>query len=104
MKIRVEQSELSEAISWTARTLPMRPATPVLAGVKITATTNELQLSAFDLEVAGQSSVSAVVDEPGVAVVSGRLLADIAKALPAQPVEFALDGSRVTVRCGRATF
>ncbi|MCH9816152.1 MAG: DNA polymerase III subunit beta [Actinomycetia bacterium] len=104
MKIRVEQSELSEAIGWTARTLPMRPATPVLAGVKITASADSLQLSAFDLEVAGQSSVSAVIDEPGVAVVSGRLLADIAKALPAQPVELALDGSRVTVRCGRATF
>lgn len=104
MRIRVEQSELSEAVGWTARTLPARPASPVLAGVKLSAAEEALSLSAFDLEVSAQSSVSAVVEEPGVAIVSGRLLADIAKALPHQPVEFALEGSRVTVRCGRSTF
>jgi DNA polymerase-3 subunit beta len=104
MKIRVEQSELSEAIGWTARTLPVRPASPVLAGVKIAADEDKLTLSAFDLEVSAQSTVNAVIDEPGMAVVSGRLLADIARALPHQPVEFALEGSRVSLRCGRSTF
>ena len=35
---------------------------------------------------------------------SGRLLADITKALPAQPVEISVDGSRVTITCGSAKF
>lgn len=104
MKVRVEQEEFSEAIGWTARTLPARPASPVLAGVKISAADDRLVLSAFDLEVSAKSDVDATVSEPGVAVVSGRLLADIAKALPRKPVEFALEGSRVSVRCGRSTF
>lgn len=104
MKVRVEQAEFSEAIGWTARTLPARPASPVLAGVKISASDDRLVLSAFDLEVSAKSDVDAAVSEPGVAVVSGRLLADIAKALPHQPVEFALEGSRVSVKCGRSTF
>jgi DNA polymerase-3 subunit beta len=36
--------------------------------------------------------------------VSGRLLADITKSLPAQPVEISVDGSRVTITCGSAKF
>jgi DNA polymerase-3 subunit beta len=63
-----------------------------------------LQLGAFDLEVSAKAAVAAVIDEPGTVVVNGRLLAEIAKALPAQPVELGLEGNRVTVRCGRATF
>lgn len=104
MKIRVEQSELSDAVGWTARTLPVRPASPVLAGIKIEATEERLSLAAFDLEVSAESTVEAAIDEPGIAVVSGKLLAEIAKALPHQPVEFALEGSRVAVRCGRSTY
>ena len=35
---------------------------------------------------------------------SGRLLADITKALPNHPVEISVDGSRMTITCGSARF
>ena len=35
---------------------------------------------------------------------SGRLLAEIVKSLPAQPVDVALEGAKVTVTCGSARF
>jgi DNA polymerase III subunit beta len=104
MKIRMEKDELAEAVSWAARSLPARPASPVLAGVRLSGEGESVELSAFDLEISARAQVSAVVDEPGVTVVSGRLLAEIAKALPNQPVELGLEGSRVTVRCGRSSF
>ncbi|MCB0919903.1 MAG: DNA polymerase III subunit beta [Actinobacteria bacterium] len=104
MKIRVEQSELSDACSWTTRTLPARPTIPVLAGVRIGAEEGGLHLATFDMETAAKVHVDAVVDEPGTVVVSGRLLADIAKALPKQPVELTLEGSRLSLRCGRSSF
>lgn len=104
MKIRLEQEELAEAVAWVARTLPSRPTSPVLTGVRLTGQQDTVQLSAFDLEVSAKSAVPAVIDEPGVAVVNGKLLAEIAKALPPQPVELGLEGSRVTVKCGRSSF
>jgi DNA polymerase III subunit beta len=104
MKIRMEKEELAEAVSWAARSLPTRPASPVLAGVRLSGEGDTVELSAFDLEISAKAQVSAVVDEPGITVVSGRLLAEIAKALPNQPVELGLEGSRVTVRCGRSSF
>ncbi len=33
MKFRVERDALSDAVAWTARSLPARPAVPVLGGV-----------------------------------------------------------------------
>ncbi|MGH8920234.1 MAG: DNA polymerase III subunit beta, partial [Actinomycetes bacterium] len=48
--------------------------------------------------------VAIAAGEEGQALVSGRLLADITKALPAQPVEISVDGARATITCGSARF
>ena len=104
MKIRVEQEELAEAVAWTARTLPSRPTQPILTGVKISGEGDSIRLSAFDLEVSSKADVPATVDEPGTVVINGRLLAEIAKALPAHPVELNLEGGFVNLRCGRSSF
>ncbi|WP_154791970.1 DNA polymerase III subunit beta [Occultella kanbiaonis] len=105
MKFRVERDVLAEAVTWTARTLPSRPSVPVLAGVLLEANSDgTLVLSTFDYEVSARSSVAAEVDEPGSALVSGRLLAEISRALPNKPVEVSVDGSKVVVVCGASRF
>ncbi|MCB2177444.1 MAG: DNA polymerase III subunit beta [Actinomycetales bacterium] len=105
MRFRVERDVLAEAVTWTARSLPTRPPVPVLAGVRIEADSQgTVQLSSFDYEVSARSEIAADVAEGGTVLVSGRLLAEIARALPAKPVELALDGSRVLVTCGASRF
>src|SRR5690606_28019240 len=47
---------------------------------------------------------SAAVAEPGRVLVPGRLLADIVRNLPPQPVDILTKGSEVVVRCGPAEF
>ena len=37
-------------------------------------------------------------------LVSGRLLADITRALPSKPVDLVVDGSRATIICGSSRF
>jgi len=104
MKLRIERDTLAEAVAWAARTLPAKPPNPVLSGVLLAADGDRVSLSSSDQAVSSQVSLEADVDEPGQAVVSGRLLADIAKSLPAQPVIVHLEGTRLVVRCGRASF
>ena len=105
MKFRVERDVLAEAVTWTARSLPTRPPVPVLAGVRLEAdTSGVVQLSSFDYEVSARSEIAAEVSEPGTVLVSGRLLAEIARALPAKPVDLTLDGTRVVVTCGASRF
>ncbi|MEV0090508.1 DNA polymerase III subunit beta [Streptomyces sp. NPDC050738] len=104
MKIRVERDVLAEAVAWTARSLPARPPVPVLAGLLLKAEEGTLSLSGFDYEVSARVSVDAEIEEDGTVLVSGRLLADICRALPNRPVEISTDGVRATVLCGSSRF
>ena len=105
MKFRVERDVLADAVTWTARSLPTRPPAPVLAGVRIEADPQGvLHLASFDYEVSARSQVPADVSEAGTVLVSGRLLAEISRALPAKPVDVELDGTKVQVTCGSSRF
>ncbi|WP_129267058.1 DNA polymerase III subunit beta [Streptomyces sp. M3] len=104
MKIRVERDVLAEAVAWVARSLPARPPAPVLAGLLLKAEDGALSFSSFDYEVSAKVSVDAEVEEDGTVLVSGRLLADICRALPNRPVEISTDGIRATVVCGSSRF
>ena len=103
MKLQVERDQLAEAVAWTARALPARPTAPVLAGMRLHAG-SELTLSTFDYEVSAQATVPVITDDEGTVLVSGRLLAEIVRSLPARPVDLVTDGTRATLKCGSATF
>ncbi len=115
MKFRVERDVLADAVAWTARALPIRPSAPVLAGLLIEAGSlgdddggseqgEGLRLSTFDYETSARATLNADISEEGRALVSGRLLADICRSLPNKPVDFAIDGPKVTLTCGSARF
>lgn len=104
MKFTVDRDLLADAVAWAARSLPVRPSVPVLAGLLIEASDDGLVLSTFDYETSARATLQAQVSGEGQALVSGRLLADICRSLPAKPVEMVLDGSRVSLTCGAARF
>ena len=103
MKIVLERDVLAEAVAWTARALPARPTIPVLAGIRLAAA-EELVLSSFDYDVSAQATVPVSTEEAGSALVSGRLLAEISKSLPAKPVHITAEDGRAILTCGSATF
>jgi DNA polymerase-3 subunit beta len=104
MKFRVERDALADAVAWTAKSLPSRPSVPVLAGVLLRVADGVLHVSGFDYEVSSQVSVEVQADADGAALVSGRLLAEITKALPAKPVDIAAVGAHLELVCGSARF
>lgn len=104
LKFRVVREDFADAVAWVARNLPSRPTIPVLAGVLLTGTDEGLTISGFDYEVSAEVRVSAEIASPGSVLVSGRLLSDITKALPAKPVELSVEGTRVALTCGSARF
>lgn len=77
---------------------------PVLAGLLLEATADSLTLSAFDYEVSARITIPAEVSVPGTALVLGKLLADISRNLPPQPVDVEDDGSKLSVVCGSSRF
>lgn len=104
MKFRVDRDVFADAVAWAARSLPVRPSAPVLAGLLIQAGDSGLVLSTFDYETSARATLDAEVSDEGQALVSGRLLSDICRSLPAKPVDVTLDGSRVSLTCGSARF
>jgi DNA polymerase-3 subunit beta len=105
VKFRVERDVLADAVAWAARSLPVRPSVPVLAGLLIEASDEGLVLSSFDYETSARATLTeAQVSDEGQALVSGRLLADICRSLPPKPVDMVLEGPRVSLTCGSARF
>lgn len=106
MKFRVERDALADAVAWSARSLPSRPPLPLLAGLvlDVDGQRGTLRVAGFDYEVSTEAELDVVADDGGRVLVSGRLLAEITRSLPAQPVEMRGDGARVVLTCGTARF
>ncbi|WP_423859930.1 DNA polymerase III subunit beta [Arachnia propionica] len=104
MKIRVERDALADAVAWVARSLPNRPTAPILAGLLMNASGDEVTLSSFDSTTSAQVTMPAEVTDEGTVLVSGRLLNEIARSLPNKPVEMVSDHTQVELICGSARF
>ncbi len=105
LKFRLVREDFAEAVAWVARSLPTRPpSNPVLSGVLITGSEDGLTIAGFDFDVSAEVHVPAEIASPGTVLVSGRLLSDITRALPAKPVDVGVEGSRMLLTCGSAKF
>jgi len=103
MKFVVERDSLVDAVNWVSKSISNRPITTALLGIVIDAT-DEIVLSGSDLETAAKAKFKAEISQKGKVLVPGKLLADISRSLPAKPITFTLEGSRVLVSAGSAKF
>ncbi len=104
MRFKIGRDTLSEAVQWSVRAVPQRPAVAVLSGVKITAGEQTVQFSSFDYEISARSEVEAQVETPGEVLVSGKLLAEISKALPNRDVVMEMKDNHLAIHCGNSDF
>ncbi len=104
MKLRADRTEFAEAVSWATRTVGARVTLPALSGVYLEAADGSLTCRATDLEVATEVTIPVQIDEPGKALLPGKLLSQLVARFPDAPVELSGAADRVEIRCGRATF
>ncbi|MBS9533760.1 DNA polymerase III subunit beta [Mycobacterium sp. M1] len=104
LKFRLDRDGFADAVAWVAKALPARPTIPQLAGVLLTGTDSGLTVSGFDYDVSSEVQLAAEIASPGSVLVSGRLLSDITRALPAKPVDVHVESGRVSLTCGNARF
>ena len=103
MKFVVERDSLVDAVNWVSKSISNRPITTALLGIVIDAN-EEVTLSGSDLETSAKAKFKAEVSQKGKVLVPGRLLAEISRSLPAKPISFVLEGTRVLVSAGSAKF
>jgi DNA polymerase III subunit beta len=84
MKFVCTQHDLNINLALVSRAVSTRPTHPVLANIKLEATTNPdtIQLTGFDLSLGIQTNFSAQVEEAGILTLPAKLLNDIVAKLP----------------------
>ncbi|UZW55535.1 DNA polymerase III subunit beta [Sphingobium sp. JS3065] len=103
--IEVGVKQLRAAMKGVTEAIEARNTIPILANVLINCDGRRLTLIATDLDMMIEATVEAQKARGIAVTVSGKLLEDIAKKLPAEAlVTMVMDGSQLIVSAGRARF
>ena len=81
MKTIVRCSDLSGAVSKVVKAVSTKTTNPVLEGIKLSCKGDNLTLSATDMEIAIEKTIRTDTFEEGVAVIPGKLFAELTKKL-----------------------
>jgi DNA polymerase-3 subunit beta len=105
VKFRCERDVLVEALGTAGRAAAGRGTSlPVLSGVRVQLTGDELRLTGTDLELTISVDVAVSGDGDGVVVLPGRLASDIVRALPAGSVSVEVADDEARIAAGRSEF
>jgi DNA polymerase III subunit beta len=106
MKLLLDRSAFLSSLQLVARATATRSAIQALSGILITVEGDDARLAATDTELGLRSQVQAKVEQPGRALVPGRLLVDIVRALDTTEVtlEYKVDKRELEVSAGQSRF
>jgi len=105
VKLRCERDTLVEALSTAGRAVSSRGgALPVLSGLRLEVTGDQLHLAGSDLDLTIQVVVAVAGNGNGVCVVPARLVADIVRALEPGAVTVETDDDEMRIVSGRSQF
>jgi DNA polymerase-3 subunit beta len=105
MDVSFSRADLLAQLQLVARATAVRSAIPALSGVLLTATDGSVELAATDTEISLRLQVEGKVEQGGSALVPGRLLVEILRALDGDEVALkSSDGAEIEVTSGHARF
>lgn len=105
MKITIERDPFAEALRAVSGRCARTDATPILTHLLLTAENNRLRVTAHDLSACSIITIPAEIEEAGSAAIeSDRLVELIGGCSAGSQVFVQTEGSRATVRCGRARY
>ncbi len=104
MKFSINQSEFLSALQDVEKGLSSRVASPILSGVLLQASVDMLTLSTTDGTLSIRTSINALIDEEGEAVIPSKLLISVIKSLPNEAIVFEANETEGKVSCGKASF
>jgi DNA polymerase-3 subunit beta len=97
MEVTFSRQELLSELQLVARATAVRSAIQSLSGILFSVEDDRVELVATDTEIGLRSQVGAKVGRPGSALIPGRLLVDILRALEASEVTLKSDQGQAQV-------
>jgi DNA polymerase-3 subunit beta len=106
MEFQATKAELAAGLAWAITGLPLRPAVPVLAGVRVEAALGMVRVSGFDYDTTALARVNGDVRACGTVLARGKELHAAVKGLPGgkdATVTAESTDSALVLHCGGAT-
>ena len=105
MKFRCERDVLADALGTARRAVASRgTALPVLSGIRLELTGDQLRLTGTDLDLTIQVHVAVSGQGDGVAVVPAQLASDIVRSLESGAVHVEISSDEARISSGRSNF
>lgn len=106
MKFSCDKNQLNDMITMVSRAVSTKTTMPLLEGILIEATLENLTFTGYNLSMAIRTTTSDVdLIEDGRIVLNAKLFGDIVRKLPSDLVYLECDSElRTTIKCGRAVF
>jgi DNA polymerase III subunit beta len=105
MNFTIAKDTFAQLLYLTNTIVEKKNTMPILANVKLSADGAALSVAATDLEVSLIGEAPAAVQTPGSITVDARVLYDIVRELPDQPITVTVSKKqRLDIECGQARF
>lgn len=110
MKITIERNLLLEKINLVAHALPTRTPLPILTGILIEVTKEEVEFTASNSDISIKTktiidkNVEVINDDQTRIVVPGKMFNEIIKNLKANTVTLETDGNVLSIKAGRGKY
>lgn len=95
MKFICDKNELSEAIISVSKAVPQRSTIQALEGIKVKVSENEVELTAYNLEMGIRTTISATADMEYEFVASARLFSEFTKKMNGNDITVEVDDNNV---------
>lgn len=102
MKVLCDRERLREALALVQSVVPTKSTRPAIENIYLVATDNALELVGTDLEVSMRYALKddVKVEEPGTALVPGRITADFVRDLASETVTLSVQDEQLTITGG----
>ncbi len=95
MKFICNKTALSEAIANVSRAVSPKSSIPALEGIKVSISPNQVELTAYNLELGIRTTIGAATDDTGEFVVSSRLFSEFTRRMSGDTIDFEVDENNV---------
>jgi DNA polymerase-3 subunit beta len=97
MKFSVSSSDLLKQLQIAGGAIGSNPVLPILEDFLFTLQSNQLTISATDLETSITTAIDVMSDSDGSIAVPAKILMDTLKALPQQPITFSINETNFSI-------
>ena len=105
MKFTCSKTNLLHGVTVVSKAVPTRTTMPILECILIDASTNEIKLTANDMELGIETIIEGTIFERGIIALDAKIFSEIVRKLPDNEVTIETDASfKTTIICEKAKF